>query len=160
MKVGIIADTHDNLPMIKRALDIFTAHGVGAILHAGDFVAPFALKELLKPGIRLVGVFGNNDGEKAGLKELCREVHEAPYLFELGSRNILITHYIESVRDTLRKKADIVISGHTHEPEIQEGKPLCINPGECGGWLYGKPSVAIVDLSTSGGLEAHVIFLS
>ena len=156
MKVGILADSHDNVPMIRKALEMFKVHGVECMIHAGDYVAPFALKELQKPGIRLVGVYGNNDGEKQGLKGLCSEVHEAPFLFELNGRNILITHYLERVRENLKEKADVVISGHTHEPEINGGKPLFINPGECGGWLYGRPSIAVLHLET---LEAHVIFL-
>ncbi len=156
MKVGIIADTHDNMPMIRRAMEMFKAHDVGCMIHAGDYVAPFALKELQKPGIRMVGVYGNNDGEKQGLRGLCSEVHEAPFLFELGDRNILVTHSLEQARDKLKQKADVVVSGHTHEPELNGGKPLFINPGECGGWLYGRPSVAVLDLET---LEAHVIFL-
>ncbi|MEE9200719.1 MAG: YfcE family phosphodiesterase, partial [Candidatus Brocadiales bacterium] len=111
MKVGIIADTHDNVPMIRRAVEVFKAHDVEYMVHAGDYVAPFALKELLKPGIKMVGVYGNNDGEKQGLRGLCNEVHEAPFLFELDGRNILITHHIERVRDTLKQKADVVVSG-------------------------------------------------
>jgi putative phosphoesterase len=156
MKVGILADSHDNLHTIKKALDRFSREGVECLLHAGDFVAPFAMKELLKPGIRLVGVFGNNDGEKAGLRDLCKEIHEPPYLFELAGKNILLTHYREKVREKLLGQADVVIYGHTHEFEIKEGKPLFINPGECGGWLYGRASAAILDLER---LEAHVVFL-
>ena len=39
--------------------------------------------------------------------------------------------------------------GHTHQPEIRkEGQTLIINPGECGGWLYGKSTVAICDLKS------------
>ncbi len=156
MKVGILADSHDNLNTIKKALDRFSREGVECILHAGDFVAPFAMRELLKPGIRLVGVFGNNDGEKSGLRELCREVHEPPYLFELAGRNILLTHYKERVREKLTRQTDVVIYGHTHEFEIKEGQPLYINPGECGGWLFGRASAAILNLES---LEAHVVFL-
>ncbi|HHT9120540.1 MAG TPA: metallophosphoesterase [Candidatus Hypogeohydataceae bacterium YC41] len=156
MKVGVLADSHDNLNTIKKALERFIKEGVECILHAGDYVAPFAMKELLKPGIRLVGVFGNNDGEKPGLRELCKEVHEPPYLFELAGRNILLTHYREKVREKLIKQADVFIYGHTHEFEIKEGKPLYINPGECGGWLFGRPSAAILNLES---LEAHVVFI-
>ncbi len=156
MKVGIIADTHDNVPMIQKAMEMFKAHGVECMIHAGDYVAPFALKALLNDGIKLVGVYGNNDGEKQGLKGLCGEVHEAPFMFELEGRNVLITHHLDWVRESLKQKADIVIYGHTHEPEINDGRPLLINPGECGGWLYDRPSVAVLDLET---LEAHVIFL-
>ncbi|MEO0083560.1 MAG: YfcE family phosphodiesterase, partial [candidate division WOR-3 bacterium] len=62
--IGIISDTHDNLPNIKRAVKIFNQRKVSLVIHCGDFVAPFTLltfKELQCP---LTGVFGNCDGEK------------------------------------------------------------------------------------------------
>ena len=34
------------------------------IIHCGDFVAPFMLKELNEADIPVHGVFGNNDGEQ------------------------------------------------------------------------------------------------
>ncbi len=71
MKVGVIADTHDNMPMIRRAMEMFKAHDVKCMIHAGDYVAPFALKELQKPGIKIIGVFGNNDGENRVLKNFA-----------------------------------------------------------------------------------------
>lgn len=45
-------------------------------------------------------------------------------------------------------KYDLIIYGHTHKVDIREGQPLVINPGECGGWLTGRRTVAIVDLET------------
>lgn len=42
-------------------------------------------------------------------------------------------------------------------PEIKRESPLFINPGECGGWLYGKSTVAILDMGTS---HADIIDLS
>lgn len=47
MKIGLIADSHDNLPMIRAAVEVFTAAGVEAVLRAGDIIAPFAAKEFL-----------------------------------------------------------------------------------------------------------------
>lgn len=63
------------------------------LIHAGDFVAPFtsqSFKELKAP---LVGVFGNNDGDKLLLKALYKEnevgeLHEDPYEFELAAKKI------------------------------------------------------------------------
>ena len=70
MLVGVIADTHDNLPLVARAMELFRRRGVGAVLHAGDFVAPFALKPFVAADMPLTGVFGNNDGERDGLAAL------------------------------------------------------------------------------------------
>ena len=52
---------------------------------------------------------------------------------------------------------DIIISAHTHVPEIKQGSPLYINPGECGGWLCGKSTVMVLDLET---FLAEIIDLS
>jgi len=35
MKIGIISDTHDNLPQIKKAVEIFNREKVELVLHAG-----------------------------------------------------------------------------------------------------------------------------
>ena len=43
------------------------------------------------------------------------------------------------------KSADVIIYGHTHEADIRKGHPLVINPGESGGWLKGKSTIAILD---------------
>jgi hypothetical protein len=40
------------------------------------------------------------------------------------------------------------VFGHTHKAEVKrEGERLFVNPGECGGWLYKRSTVAILDLS-------------
>ena len=42
---------------------------------------------------------------------------------------------------------DLVIYGHTHKVNFyKEGKTTVINPGECGGWLTGQGTIAILDL--------------
>jgi len=43
MKVGIMSDSHDRLPYIKRAVDIFNRESVDLVLHAGDYVAHFGV---------------------------------------------------------------------------------------------------------------------
>ena len=48
MLIGVISDTHDRLPMIDAALALFARNRVEAIIHSGDFVAPFAVKRLLE----------------------------------------------------------------------------------------------------------------
>ena len=44
MKLGIISDTHDNVPMITKAVEFFNNANVDAVMHAGDYVSPFSLK--------------------------------------------------------------------------------------------------------------------
>ncbi|MCM8780547.1 MAG: metallophosphoesterase family protein, partial [Candidatus Omnitrophica bacterium] len=70
MRIGIISDTHDNLPKIDSAVEYFNRQRVGFVLHAGDFVAPFAVAKLKKLDCDWAGVFGNNDGEREGLSKI------------------------------------------------------------------------------------------
>ena len=148
MLIGVISDTHDNLPMTARACKLFAQRGVETILHAGDFVAPFAVRLLLKAGIPLMAVFGNNDGERAGLLKACPAIHSPPYSFELGGRTIVLAHDAAELNDKVAAGADLVIQGHTHAPQVEAGPPLLLNPGEAAGWLTGVGTCAVVDLTT------------
>ncbi len=69
MLIGIMSDTHDNLPAIRKAVEFFNERNVDLVIHAGDYVAPFVARELKKLKAPLKGVFGNNDGERKGLYE-------------------------------------------------------------------------------------------
>ncbi|MHA1794561.1 MAG: metallophosphoesterase family protein, partial [Promethearchaeota archaeon] len=37
-KIGILSDTHDNLPKIKKVVELFIAENVDLITHCGDYV--------------------------------------------------------------------------------------------------------------------------
>lgn len=154
MIIGLISDSHDNIPIIKKAVKLFDSKGVEYIIHAGDYVAPFAVKELLKVNSRFVGVFGNNDGEKKGIKNICDSIYEGPFTLRLNNKTIIVIHAIEDLDGGKRDKCDIIIYGHTHKPEIKNGKPFTINPGECGGWLSGICTVGILNLDK---MEVEII---
>jgi putative phosphoesterase len=146
MKIGVISDTHDNLAAMGAALRHFEESRVEAILHAGDFVAPFAMKRLLQARLPVHAVFGNCDGERAGLAKLLPDLADGPKHLELGGRKICLVHIDKRLTYADFEAADIVVSGHTHEPKVerQEGR-LVVNPGECGGWISGRCTVAIID---------------
>ena len=78
MLVGVIADTHDRLPMIDRALELFAGRKVEAVIHPGDLIAPFAARCLLGYKGPLHVTYGNNDGERAGLKEVLPQIVDGP----------------------------------------------------------------------------------
>jgi putative phosphoesterase len=147
-----MADSHDNVPMIKRAVELFNAEGVALVIHAGDFVAPFAVKELAGLQCRVVAVFGNNDGERIGVAkrfEACGEVHPRLAEVEIGGRKIGVVHENELVAPLAAGGVyDVVVYGHTHEIDVRREKSLIINPGEAGGWLTGKCTVALLEVET------------
>jgi putative phosphoesterase len=156
MLLGIMADSHDNLPKVAAACRAFRERGVGAIVHAGDFVAPFVLKLLAREDVPLIGVFGNNDGERVGLRAVCAEIHEPPHRCRLEGRTVVIAHAPAQLTESVRDGADLLLHGHTHQASIVAGPPLMVNPGETGGWLTGRSTAAVVDLDS---LSAELIEL-
>jgi uncharacterized protein len=146
MKVGIISDTHDDIENVQRAIEIFNAEGIEYVIHAGDYVFPGIIKEFEKLNAKLIGVLGNNDGEKVHLLknflgiggELKGELGE----IELNGLEFGIYHgTAKEVKDLLVKsrKYDVLICGHTHKTELpakqelgSNGKrltTLVLNPG-------------------------------
>jgi len=149
MKLGVIADSHDNLPMIRKAVRYFNEEApVDAIVHAGDYVAPFAVRELAGLEAPIYGVFGNNDGEHPGINQVLPQMVDPPLHLELGGRRIVVTHDIDKLPKDTKKSAEIVIFGHTHHSRINRKGNLLVNPGELGGWLTGDSTVAVIDLDT------------
>lgn len=151
--IGIMADTHDNLPSTKRAVRLFNETGCSLVIHAGDFVAPFAARELENLSCPVKAVFGNCDGEKKGLEKvihLLGEIKKAPLTFNYKNLHFLVTH-IPAARGfyPASEKYNVIIFAHTHKPEIRhEKKNVLINPGEAGGWVSGKSTVALLDPKT------------
>lgn len=152
MNIGILSDTHDNLPKIEKAVGLFNRNKVDFVLHAGDFVAPFTIPKLKKLKCDWQGVFGNNDGERNGLVRISEgRIKDGPLRIKLEGKKIILTHDINAI-DPSSEEAEVIIFGHTHKPEIKElNSRLIINPGECGGWLSGSSTVAILDLASLSG---------
>lgn len=149
MRIGLLSDSHDNIPKLEKAVKFFNKQKVGFVFHAGDFVAPFTVEvlETLKCDWR--GVFGNNDGEKSGLASASENrILEGPLSLELEDRQIVIAHDLSQL-NLKKEKAELIIFGHTHKPQIlRQSAKLLVNPGECGGWLSGKSTVALIDLDS------------
>ena len=150
MKIGILADSHDNLPKILRAVEIFNAERVHEVFHAGDFVSPITADPFSRLNAPLVGVFGNNDGDRLYLTERFRKIgtlHVGSVEFELAGVRGLLMHEPRCLEALVASPYyDVIVYGHTHEIDVREGKPLVLNPGECGGWLTGRATIAILDV--------------
>lgn len=151
LKVAVISDTHDNLDKIERAMQMIIAAGVTHVIHAGDFVAPFSLKLILRDlkGIEFIGVYGNNDGEKEGLAKVAAgRLYQAPHEFTLAGKRFFLTHDIERHDLTVVTAShDVIIFGHSHTASIEKKhEALLINPGACCGILAEYPSIAFLTL--------------
>lgn len=158
MKIGVMADSHENMPMIARAVDLFNRERVGLVLHAGDIISPITAKEFAKLGMRMVAVFGNNDGEKLFLKKKFApfaSLHERSWEGEAGGRRVLLIHAPDALAALEASGAyDLIVYGHTHEAVVRKGaRTLVVNPGECCGWITGRSTVAILETET---MEAEI----
>ena len=147
MLIGILSDTHDQLIAIDKALEVFRQRNVDFVIHGGDLISPFAAKRL-KAGVTvpLHIIYGNNDGERAGLKQILPQIQDGPMFIEAGGKTIAVHHDPALLPPEAVAKADIIVVGHTHDRKVEErdGK-LFLNPGECCGWLTGKATVALLD---------------
>jgi len=148
LNVGIVADSHDNVPAIEAAVAAFRERGAETLVHAGDFVAPFAVKRFLKLDVPFVAVFGNCDGEHKVISELVPDIVGGARRETIGGRTFLIVHALEWIEPAERGGADVIVCGHTHKAGISGDGPLVINPGECGGWVTGRNSAAMLDTDT------------
>ena len=157
MKIGVLSDTHDRLPAIDAAIAEFLRRGVEAVIHPGDIVAPFAAKRLLLWKGPLYVTYGNNDGERKGLKTVLPQIQDGLLNIELGGRRILVHHYDAWCQVPDIRRAEIIITGHTHEVvnEVREGR-LYLNPGECCGWIGDRCTAAVLDTE---GPSAEIIEL-
>jgi uncharacterized protein len=150
MIIGIISDTHDNMATLKKAVEYFNAKQVEHVIHAGDYVSPFTFRVLKGLNANFTGIFGNNDGDRLLLQQQSGGmIHNQPYTFELAGRTIIVMHehlIIAALVDS--SHYDLVIYGHTHVPEVRKVRDtLIVNPGEASGWLYGRSTIAIANLS-------------
>lgn len=165
MIIGILSDTHDRLPLIDEAVKRLTELNVELVLHAGDYISPFVKDSLKNLTVPLIGVFGNNDGDKGLLKKKFAEFGadiRGKFAFVVADGlRIALLHGDETelMRSLLELEShDVLISGHTHVPKIyRKGQTLVINPGEASGILTGKATIAILDTES---LEARIVQLN
>jgi hypothetical protein len=156
MIVGIMADTHDRLSSVDKAVKVLNDRKVELVLHAGDYIAPFVIPHFKPLKAKLIGVFGNNDGEKNGLKkkfkEINAEVHGNFAHVDVDGLKIALLHGSEEelLKSLINVQShDVIIHGHTHEAKTyRKGKTLIVNPGEVCGYLTEKSTIAILDSQT------------
>ena len=165
MLIGAISDSHDNLPLVEKAVEILNQQKVGLVLHAGDYVAGFVIPKFKQLNCKLIGVFGNNDGDHELLKKRFSEttnctIRDRFAQVTLDGYRIALLHgheteLLNAIIDS--GYFDAVIHGHSHNQSIErKGKTLAINPGELCGYLTGKPTIAILDTAKN---EAKIINL-
>ena len=128
MKIGIISDTHGNLPTAVHRAFV----GVDHIIHAGDIGGQHILDELevIAP---VTAVYGNCDypGDYQTAEETANVT--------LGGRRFFIAHTPHLAMESLRGRGElppgsplphICVHGHTHVPKNEyAGAVLMLCPG-------------------------------
>ena len=144
MRVGLISDTHGLL----RPEALKFLRGAQHIIHAGDIGAPEILEEL-KALAPVTAVRGNNDtGRWARAVPLTADL-------VLGGVAIHVLHQLDELRGAI--KARVVISGHSHKPQIKENHGvLYVNPGSAGPRRFTLP-IALGELKiVRGAVRARI----
>ena len=162
MKIGVVSDTHNNLKNIKIIINLFNDEKVPLVIHTGDISNANTLEKFSKLNSKLIGVYGNNDRNEPGLKEVAKknnfQFQEPPRRLSLLDKEIVIFHEPDKIDQFLseNKLIDVVLYGHTHRYEnITKNGVLYFNPGESAGMQKGKNAIGILDLIN---LEAKRIF--
>ena len=156
MQIGIVSDTHDDLAAVEAAVALFDREGVDAVVHCGDFVAPFSVTPFdvggddPDSGFDFYAARGNNDGEwavQSTVESFGTYLGEAGTLSFEGREaegaaagdpapdavDVAVTHGTSGVVvDALVDCGDYdyVFHGHTHAHGVEErGGTVRVNPG-------------------------------
>jgi putative phosphoesterase len=152
--IGIISDTHDNLPLVEKAIQRLNQEKVELVLHAGDYTSPFVIPKFKDLKCKLIGVFGNNDGDPEFLKKRFGETDNCEVrgrFAEIDAQGFKIALLHGDETELLnallnRECFDALVYGHMHATAHRKhGKMLIISPGELCAYLTGKSTLAFLD---------------
>ncbi len=158
MKIGIISDTHGNIPFTKAALDLIG--DADHIIHCGDVLPcsskygdgfdPKGLANILAPLKNISYVRGNGDFFSQQL--MPASIFHDHLLLELGGYRIFATHShlfrsrMSMLMKAMEAEANILCYGHTHSKELDfYDNLLVLNPGSVSLPRDGSNSCAIIE---------------
>lgn len=151
LRVGLISDTHGLLRPEARAFLV----GCDYIVHGGDVGGAEILDELavIAP---LIAVRGNNDTQPWAVRLPRTE------LIRVGGIFVYIIHNLEELDiDAAAAGVSVVVSGHSHQPKVEEREGiLYLNPGSCGPRRFKLP-ISMGEIRVSGSaVKARIVDLS
>lgn len=160
MKIGIVSDSHDNIPLLCAAVEQAQQQGAAAILHCGDIVSANTLKKLRPYQLPIHVIHGNNLGDLYYLTLLAQNPNNSIHYYgqdadiQLNEKRIFLVHFPHYARAMAKTgDYDLVCCGHSHHAGIQlidniQGKKtvLC-NPGTVAG-IDAPTTYVMGDLTT------------
>jgi putative phosphoesterase len=149
-RIAIISDTHGLL----RPEAVAFLRGSDFIVHAGD-IGNAGVLSALRALAPLTVVRGNNDSGP-----WADAIPESDVL-QLGELSILVLHNLQELDlDPVAGGIRVVVSGHTHQPKIEERDGvLYVNPGSCGPRRFKLP-IAVAEMKVAGpAVKAQIVSL-
>ena len=140
-RIGLISDTHGLL----RPEALAWLRGSDHIIHAGD-IGDAAILDALAAIAPLTVVRGNND-----TAAWARAVRETETITLEGVSIHVLHDLAELDVDPAVAGHRVVVSGHSHQPKIEERDGvLYVNPGSAGPRRFTLP-IAVAELCIAGG---------
>ena len=152
MRIGIVSDTHNNLKNCRKIVELFNNAAVDRVIHTGDITQAKTIEVFAELDAPTVGVFGNNDQERASLEVAIAQYSfqfvDPPLKLSWSGREIVIVHDPLELEMVNQDDYELVLHGHTHQLTIEHhGSRLTFNPGECAGMMEGFNSIGLLDLA-------------
>ena len=156
MRIVVLSDTHGDHYHLEQA--VASQPKADLFIHLGDGERDLEEIAALFPEKKFEFVSGN-----------CDFGSQTPHENELmaGGKRIFYTHGhqyhvkygISGILDEgRRRKADIVLFGHTHVPlTFYEDGLYLMNPGSLGHPVEGKPTYGVVDITKGGGVVLNIV---
>src|SRR5262249_52389055 len=140
LRVALLSDTHGLL----RPEALAFLRGADHIVHAGD-IGDAGVLEALRRIAPLTAVRGNND-----LGRWAEKIAETE-LVKFGGVSVYVLHDLKQLGlDPAAAGFHVVVSGHSHQPRIDEREGvLYVNPGSCGPRRFKLP-ISVGELRISG----------
>ena len=148
--LGVISDTHG----LVRPEALAALKGVERIVHAGDIGSPDVL-EALERVAPVTAVRGNND--RGGWAKKIPETE----VVEVGGVSLYLLHDLHELDVEPRAAGFVaVISGHSHQPRLEERDGvLYLNPGSAGPRRFKLP-ISLARLTVAGKrVQAQLVTL-
>ncbi len=158
-QIAILSDTHDQVANLRSVIRFCNTQSIGRLIHCGDLISPFMLKELGSFNGDVHLIYGNNMGDLTNISAFCQTrytnvTHHGPFgEIKYAGLRIGFVHYPHLAKGLASQGTyDVICYGHNHKRKIHRiGSTLLINPGQ----LLGEDDDAgftmmdSVDLSTT-----------
>jgi len=140
LRVALLSDTHGLLRPEAYAF----LRGADHIVHAGD-IGDAGVLEALRRVAPVTAVRGNND-----FGPWAENIAETE-LLKIGGVSIYVLHDLKQLGlDPAAAGFHVVVSGHSHQPRIDERDGvLYVNPGSCGPRRFKLP-ISVGEVRISG----------